>query len=187
MLALLVQHGSEPLPVGFVASTLPRLSKILLESPEGEILRPGAEAIKYMLMHDHHQVFAWQDENGRAGLEVCLRIVDRLLGPAIEDNAASEVGGLTAELVEKAGQERLGPFLPNLLLTVATRLDTAQAAPFIQSLIIVFARLSLAGAQDVVNFLSDIQVNGQSGLQVVLAKWLENSVSFAGYDEIRQK
>lgn len=186
-MALLVENGSEPLPVGFAASTLPKLSKILLTSAEGEILRPGAEAIKYMLMHDHHQVFAWRDENGRDGLEVCLRIIDRLLGPTIEDNAASEVGGLAAELVEKAGQERLGPYLPNLLLAVATRLDTAQAVPFIQSLIIVFARLSLAGAQDVVNFLSEIEVNHQSGLQVVLAKWLENSVCFAGYDEIRQK
>ena len=140
-----------------------------------------------MLMHDHHQVFGWQDENGRSGLEVCLVIIDRLLGPSVEDNAASEIGGLAAELVEKAGQERLGPFLPQLLQAVATRLDTAHAAPFIQSLILVFARLSLVGAQDVVNFLSEIQVNGQSGLQVVLNKWLENSISFAGYDEIRQK
>ncbi|KAK3389378.1 armadillo-type protein [Podospora didyma] len=186
LLALLVEHGAEPLPAGFVAATFPKLIRLLMSSTEGEVLRPGAEAMKFMLMHDHHQVFGWQDENGRSGLEVCLLIIDRLLGPLIEDNAASEVGGLAAELVEKAGQERLGPFLPQLLQAVATRLDTAQAAPFIQSLIIVFARLSLVGAQDVVNFLSDIQVNGQSGLQVVLSKWLENSINFAGYDEIRQ-
>ncbi|KAK3352709.1 armadillo-type protein [Lasiosphaeria hispida] len=186
LLSLLVQHGSEPLPAGFVASTLPKLTQLLLTSSEGEILRPAAESVKYMLMHDHHQVFGWQDESARSGLEVCLLIIDRLLGPLVEDNAASEVGGLAAELVEKAGQERLGPFLPQLLQAVAARLDTAQAAPFIQSLIIVFARLSLVGAQDVVSFLSDIQINGQSGLQVVLSKWLENSISFAGYDEIRQ-
>lgn len=184
---MLVEHGSEPLPTGFVAAIFPRLAKQLLESNEGEVLRPGAEAVKYMLMHDHHQVFAWHDESGRSGLEVCLVIIDRLLGSSVEDNAASEVGGLAAELVEKAGQERLGPFLPQLLQAVATRLDTAQAQSFIQSLIIVFARLSLGGAHDVVEFLSSIQVNGQSGLQVVLAKWLEHSVSFAGYDEIRQK
>ncbi|KAJ4289496.1 hypothetical protein N0V88_006978 [Collariella sp. IMI 366227] len=186
LLQLLVQYGSEPLPDGFVAATLPKLHHLLMTATEGEILRPGAEAVKYILMHDHQQVFSWHDENGQSGLEVCLRIIDRLLGPMIEDNAASEVGGLAAELVEKAGHERLGPFLPQLLQAVATRLDTAQAAPFIQSLILVFARLSLVGAQDVVNFLSDIQINGQSGLQVVLGKWLENSVNFAGYDEIRQ-
>lgn len=186
LLVALVQHGSEPLPAGFVAATLPKLKRLLMESPEGEVLRPGAEALKYMLMHDHHQVFGWHDENGQSGLEVCLIIIDRLLGPSIEDNAASEVGGLAAELVEKAGQERLGPYLLKLLQAVATRLASAQAAPFIQSLILVFARLSLVGAQDVVHFLSGIEINSQSGLQVVLSKWLENSINFAGYDEIRQ-
>jgi hypothetical protein len=70
---------------------------------------------------------------------------------------------------------------------LAVCLETAQAAQFIQSLILVFARLSLVGAQDVINFLSDIQINGQVGLQVVMSKWLENSINFAGYDEIRQK
>ncbi|KAB5540361.1 armadillo-type protein [Coniochaeta sp. 2T2.1] len=186
LLSDLVQYGSEPLPAGFVATTLPKLSQLLMTSTEGEVLRPGAEAVKYMLMHDHHQVFGWHDESGRSGLEVCLLIIDRLLGSSVEDNAASEVGGLAAELVEKAGSERLGPFLAQLLQAVATRLASAQAAPFIQSLILVFARLSLTSAHDVVDFLSQIQIEGQSGLQVVLGKWLENSINFAGYDEIRQ-
>ncbi|KAL2208576.1 ARM repeat-containing protein [Sarocladium strictum] len=186
LLNVLAEHGSEPLPPGFVAATFPKLNRLLMESTEGEVLRPGSETIKWILQHDHQQVFAWQDANGRSGLEVCLHIIDRLLGADIEDNSASEVGGLAAELVEKAGQDRLGPFLPQLLQAVANRVATAQAAQFIQSLILVFARLSLSGAQDVVEFLSQIQINGENGLQIVLAKWLENSVSFAGYDEIRQ-
>ena len=187
VLVVLCEHGSEPLPEGFVAAIMPKLCQLLMASNDGEVLRPSAEAVKFMLMHDHHQVFAWTDANGRSGLEVSLHVIDKLLGPSIEDTAASEVGGLAAELVEKAGQERLGPFMAKLLEAVAGRLATAQAAPFIQSLILVFARLSLVGAQDVVEFLSQIQVEGRSGLEVVLGKWLENSVNFAGYDEIRQK
>ncbi|KAI1266092.1 armadillo-type protein [Xylariaceae sp. FL1019] len=186
LMTSLTQYGSEPMPPGFVSATLPKLTRLLMESNEGEILRPGAESVKYLLAHDHEQVFNYHDENNRSGLEVCLHIIDRLLGTTIEDNAASEVGGLAAELVEKAGHERLGPFLPQLLQAVASRLATAESATFIQSLILVFARLSLVGAHDVVEFLSTIQINGQSGLQVVLSKWLENSVNFAGYDEIRQ-
>ncbi|KAH7411388.1 armadillo-type protein [Cadophora sp. MPI-SDFR-AT-0126] len=186
LLTVLTQNGSEPLPPGYIAAALPKLNRLLMATVEGGVLRPGAEAIKYMLMHDHQQVFAWQDEANRSGLEVCLIIIDKLLSPAIEDNAASEVGGLAAELVEKAGQERLGPYLEQLLRAVASRLATAEAAPFIQSLILVFARLSLVGAQDVVEFLAQIEINGQNGLQVVLSKWLENSINFAGYDEIRQ-
>ncbi|KAK4161005.1 importin subunit beta-5 [Cladorrhinum sp. PSN259] len=186
LLETLVEYGSEPLPAGFVNTLLPKVNRILMTSPEGEVLRPGTEALKYMLEHDHHQVFNYQDERGRSGLEVCLHIVDRLLSPDIKDNAACAVGGLAAELVEKAGQERLGPFLPQLLQAVAARLDTAQNATLIQSLSLVFARLALVGAQDVVSFLSEIQVHGQNGLQAVLTKWLENSTTFAGYDDIRQ-
>ncbi|QSZ34585.1 hypothetical protein DSL72_006179 [Monilinia vaccinii-corymbosi] len=182
LLTILTENGSEPLPPGFVAAALPKLNRLLMNTTEGGILRPGVEAVKFMLMHDHQQVFGWHDESNRSGLEVCLIIIDRLLGPTMEDNAASEVGGLAAELVEKAGQERLGPFLEQLLKAVATRLATAEAAPFIQSLILVFARLSLVGAHDVVEFLSQIQINGQSGLQVVLSKWLEHSVNFAGFN-----
>lgn len=187
LLAVVSENACSPLPDGFVAATLPKLSALLMKSTEGDILRSGSRTVKFMLMHDHQQVLSWHDATGRSGLEVCLHIIDRLLGPTIEDNSASEVGGLAAELVEKAGQERLGPFLPQLLQAVANRLAVAQQAAIIQSLIIVFARLSLNGAQDVVEFLSQIQINGESGLQIVMAKWLENSVSFAGYDEIRQK
>lgn len=185
LMAILTEHASKPLPAGFVAAAMPKLNRLLMNTVEGEILRPGVEAVKFMLEHDHEQMFAWQDD-GKSGLEICLVIIDRLLGPSIEDNAASEVGGLAAELVERAGQERLGPFLPQLLQAVATRLGTAEAASFIQSLILVFARLSLVGAQDVVEFLTQTSINGQSGLQIVMSKWLENSVNFAGYDEIRQ-
>jgi importin-9 len=187
LLVVLVTGGTEPLPVGFVAACLPKLKRLLLESDEGEVLRPAAEALKFLLMHDHQQVFEWADQDGRSGLEVCLRVLDRLLAPTMEDNSASEAGGLAAELVEKAGHERLGPFLPELLKVVASRLATATSAAFIQSLILVFARLSLLGAQDVVEFLSQCQIGDQSGLEVVIPKWLENSVVFAGYDEIRQK
>lgn len=187
LLTSLTENGSEPLPPGYVQATMPKLARLLMTTTDGGILRPGVEAVKFMLRHDHQQLFASQDEANRSGLEVCLIIIDRLLGPTMEDNAASEVGGLAAELVEKAGQERLGPYLDQLLKAVASRLASAEAAPFIQSLILVFARLALVGAQDVVEFLSRIDVNGQNGLLVVLSKWLENSINFAGYDEIRQK
>ena len=184
---MLAEHGSEPLPNGFVAATMPKLNRLLLSSTDGELLRPGTVAVKYMLVHDHKQVLEWRDENGKSGLEVCLVIIDRLLQEGMDDHAAAEVGGLAAELVEKAGSEKLGPYLLQLLRAVAVRLSSAQQAAFIQSLILVFARLSLVNAKDVVDFLAQVQLDQENGLQVVMVKWLENSVNFAGYDEIRQK
>ena len=94
---------------------------------------------------------------------------------------------LAAAVVEKAGSERLGPYLAQLLSAVAHRLSAATQTQVIQNLILVFARLSLLSAREVIDFLAQLAINGESGLQVVLTKWLENSVNFAGYDEIRQK
>jgi len=187
LLAVLAKHGSEPLPPGFVATAMPKLNRILLGSNDEDLLRSATSAVKNILMHDYKQLFEWRDETGKLGLEAVLVIIDRLLGPTVDDNAAAEVGGLAAEVVEKAGSERLGPYLMQLLSAVAIRLGSATAAQFIQSLIIVFARLSLVNAREVVDFLAQVQVGSESGLQVVMSKWLENSVNFAGYDEIRQK
>ncbi|OQE44240.1 hypothetical protein PENCOP_c002G01438 [Penicillium coprophilum] len=187
LLRALAERSPEPMPAGFVETVMPKLNRLLLESDEAELIRPATEAVRHMLSHDFAQFIAWRDpQSGKEALEVVLVIIDRLLGPAVDDNAATEVGQLAAELVERAGSERLGPYLPQLLQAVAQRLATAQQAQFIQSLILVFARLTLISAREVVDFLAQVNLGGQSGLSVVLSKWLENSVNFAGYDEIKQ-
>ncbi|ORY15626.1 armadillo-type protein [Clohesyomyces aquaticus] len=186
LLSVLAENGSEPLPNGFVQATMPKLNRLLLGSTDDELLKSATTAVKNIIAHDHQQLFGWHDETGRGGLEVVLFIIDRLLSASVSDTAAGEVGALAAEVVEKAGSERLGPYFPQLLGAVAARLGSATHAGFIQSLTLVFARLSLGNANDVVNFLAQLDLNGVNGLQVVLAKWLENSINFAGYDEIRQ-
>ncbi|KAJ5178315.1 Armadillo-like helical [Penicillium coprophilum] len=187
LLRALAERSPEPMPAGFVETVMPKLNRLLLESDEAELIRPATEAVRHMLSHDFAQFITWRDpQSGKEALEVVLVIIDRLLGPAVDDNAATEVGQLAAELVERAGSERLGPYLPQLLQAVAQRLATAQQAQFIQSLILVFARLTLISAREVVDFLAQVNLGGQSGLSVVLSKWLENSVNFAGYDEIKQ-
>ena len=187
LLSILTKHASEPMPAGFVAAVMPKLNRILLDSTDEELLKAATCAVRNMLSHDPTQLFDWRDESGKTGLEAVLVIIDRLLGPTVDDNAGAEVGGLAAELVEKAGSERLGPYLMQLLRAVAVRLGSASQAQFIQSLILVFARLALVNAREVVDFLAEVQVGTENGLWVVIAKWLENSVNFAGYDEIRQK
>jgi importin-9 len=187
LLAVLAESGTTPMPPGLISTVMPRLNRLLLGSQDEELLKSATSAVKHMLSHDPEQVFNFQDQAGKGGLEVILIIIDRLLNPAVDDNGAAEVGGLAAEVVEKAGSERLGPYLMQLLRAVAARLATAKQAAFIQSLILVFARLSLNAAQDVVNFLADVDIQGQDGLHIVISKWLENSITFAGYEDIRQK
>jgi importin-9 len=187
LLSVLAANGSSPMPPGFVSTIMPRLNRLLLGSTDDELLKSATAAVKHIVAHDPDQMFSFQDQAGKGGLEVVLIIIDRLLNPAVDDNGAAEVGGLAAEVVEKAGSEKLGPYLMQLLRAVAARLATAEQAQFIQSLILVFARLSLVSAQEVVTFLADVQIGDQSGLEVVMRKWLENSITFAGYEDIRQK
>ena len=187
LLCVLSANGSTPMPAGFVATVMPRLNRLLMGSRDDELLKSATAAVKNMLEHDPEQVFNFQDQAGKGGLEVVLIIIDRLLSTAVDDNGAAEVGGLAAEVVERAGSERLGPYLMQLLRAVAARLATATQAQFIQSLILVFARLSLISAQEVVGFLAEVSVGDESGLHVVMSKWLENSITFVGYEDIRQK
>jgi importin-9 len=188
LVSALAEYGSEPLPDGFVAAVMPKLNRVLLESSDPELVRPSTLAVKHMLAHGSTQFLAWNDPaTGKNAVEITLIIIDRLLNSSlVDDNAAAEVGGLAAELVEKAGGDKLGPFLLQLLRAVALRLATAEKAQFIQSLILVFARLSISSPRDVVDFLSQVDIHGENGLNVVLGKWLENSVNFAGYESIRQ-
>ena len=185
LLATLSKFAPEPLPPGYVSVAMPKLNRLLLGSEDEELLKNCTISVKHMLVHDSHQFFNWS-EGGKGGLEIVLVIIDRLLGPTVDDNSAAEVGGLAAAVVEKAGSDRLGPFLTRLLEAVAVRLASAERAHFVQSLIMVFARLSMTNPQDVVDFLSQLRINNESGLQIVMSKWLESSPSFAGYDDIRQ-
>lgn len=187
LVSSLVEFGSEPLPPGFVAAVMPKLSRVLMEGTSADLVRPATKAVQHILSKGTDQFLAWHDHQGRSAVIVTLTIVNRLLNsPDVEEAAATEVGGLASALVMKAGADQLGLHLMDLLAAVANRLATATRAAFIQSLLMVFAGLCLTAAKEVVDFLSQLPIQNANGLQVVLTKWLENSINFAGFDEIRQ-
>jgi importin-9 len=187
LVSALVEFGSEPLPDGFVAAVMPKLNRVLNEAVDPELVRPATLAVQHMLAHGGAQFLAWHDATGKGAIEITLTIINRLLNsPEVDDNAAAEVGGLASELVKQAGSDKLGPYLLQMLQAVATRLASAEKAHFIQSLVMVFANLCVSAPKEVLDFLSQITINGENGLNVIISKWLENSITFAGYTEIRQ-
>lgn len=113
-------------------------------------------------------------------------VIDRLLGLQTMDDAALEVGNLASALVATAGDtQQLIPYLTQILHAVAVRLSTATQTTLIQSLALVFARLTIASAREVVEFLAQLGIAGVSGLHVLVPKWLDNTPDFAGFEEIR--
>jgi len=198
LLEVFLLNSPSPLPSGVVANVMPRLQYVLLNHKEDALLKACTSSVKAMLEHDPQQVLSYNDPaTGQTSLEILLHIVSRLLSPEINDDAGSEVGGLAVALVEKAGAEALGPYLEQLLQAVAVRLVNAEKVQIIQSLILVFARLAISSASEVVQFLAGIRIDAsaiegeskeeQSGLEIVIKKWLERSVEFVGFEEIRQK
>ncbi|KAA8901428.1 armadillo-type protein [Sphaerosporella brunnea] len=185
VLDVLLQAGTSPLPPGLVETVMPRISRILLASGETDLVQSGCGAMKEIARLDCEQLLKWRDASGKSGLEISLFIIDRLLRPEFSEGAAMEVGGLAAEIVDKAG-DHIGQVLPELLRAVAMRLATAALPTFTQSLILVFARLVLKQPMDVVDFLANLSIGERSGLQVVMTSWLANTTYFSGYEEIRQ-
>lgn len=187
LVSALAEFGSEPLPTGFINAVMPKLQRVLMEASEAELVRPATLAVEHMLSKGTSQFLAWTDPQGKSSIEVTLVIINRLLNsPDVDENAGQEVGTLASSLVNKCGADKLGPYLMDLLRAVAVRLATADRIQFIQSLCMVFVGLSLSAPKDVVDFLSEVNVNGTNGLTVVLTKWLENAVHFAGFEEVRQ-
>jgi importin-9 len=187
LLSLLAENGTDPLPEGFVAASMPKLQRILMNSTVDTLVRPATTAVQHLLSKGTAQFTTWTDSSGTSSLEVSLTIINRLLNaPEIDESAAQEVGALASSVVSRFGADKLGPYLLELLRAVATRLASAQEVYFIQSLCMVFVSLSVAAPKDVVDFLSQLTINGADGLNVVMTRWLENSILFAGFDEVRQ-
>ena len=188
ILKILAENAKQPLPQGFIATAMPRLCRIIFSDTDFYIKQLATLAIKHMLMNDKEQVFGWTDPQlGKNGLEVCFMIIGHLLGPAVDEVSAAEVGELAVSVVDQAGAAALGTSMEELLRVLAQRLYTAEHLSLIQSLTSVFARLSLISASDVINFLASMPISATTNaLTVVLTKWLENSTGYVGFDAIRQ-
>lgn len=187
LLKVLADSAVAPLPDGFIESTMPRICRIILSDVDFYLHQQATLCLKELLSNDHARVFAWVDpEFQKGGLEMILLVIGHLLGPQVNDANAAEVGDLAVEIVEKAGPELLGSVMRELLQVVAVRLSTAKHLGLIQSLAMVYARLSLLNAQDVINFLNDIPIGPITALEVVVTKWLENATHFVGFEAVRQ-
>ena len=187
LIKLLAATAVEPLPEGFVFEAMPRICRVILSEGDFYLHQQATLAIKEILCNDPAKVFAWVDpEFQKGGLDMLLLVIAHLLSPQVDDASAAEVGDLAVEVVEKAGPELLGASMRELLQVCAVRLCTAEHVGLVQSLVIVFARLSLFNTQDVLNFLAEIPIGETTALVVVTKKWLENSTHFVGFEAIRQ-
>jgi importin-9 len=130
---------------------------------------------------DVGQLLSWTHGDGQSGLVHVLTVIARLL-QSQDESGGLVIGDLIIHLFRRAGESVL-PVLPDLLQAMLVRMQTAQTATFLQSLIIPFAFLIHSHRDAVLDLLESTHVgeDGRSGLDVLLNTWCENAATFQGF------
>lgn len=158
------------------------------------ILQNGVTCLTLVTRKDVQQLLTWSDGSGQNGLDYVLRIVAKLLQNQDESGGLS-IGDLIIHLLRRAGESVL-PVLPQLLHAMVTRMLSAKTATFlqvnvhrllwtaadqVQSLVIPFAFLINNQRDTVLSLLESMDIDGRSGLDILIQTWCENAETFQGF------
>mmetsp|Transcript_4368 Transcript_4368/g.6740 ORF Transcript_4368/g.6740 Transcript_4368/m.6740 type:complete len:773 (+) Transcript_4368:41-2359(+) len=201
ILCVLVKSVTAPaLPQNLIDTAFPALMHLILSTDDATILQNGAQCLSAYVTRASPQLAAWSDGSS-TGLDLIVRVVALLLAPpfsspsgpeasstdptdinraiASSESAAIFVGPLITQLIIKAGQ-LLGPRVNDILKAVVQRLVTAKMPSFIQSLLLVIARLTAEHPIKVLDFLEQIEYRSPDGslapssLKPVMDIWMKN-------------
>ncbi|KAI9510750.1 ARM repeat-containing protein [Russula earlei] len=158
---------------GFFATIAPTLDR--------DVLQNGVLFLTLVVRKDVGQLLSWTHTDGQTGLVHVLTVIARLLQNQ-DESGGLVIGDLIIHLFRRAGESVL-PVLPDLLQAMLVRMQTAQTATFLQSLIIPFTFLVYNHCDAVFDLLESTRVgeDGRSGLDVMLNTWCENAATFQGF------
>ncbi|KAI0082121.1 ARM repeat-containing protein [Panus rudis PR-1116 ss-1] len=174
-----------PLSDAFFSAIAPGLFQALRTAEDRDVIQSGISLITVIIRKSFERLRTWTDPaNGQNGLDDVLAVIAKQL-QGEDESGGLFVGDLIIHLLRKAG-DAVVPVLPGLLQALVGRMPTAKTATFIQSLIIPFAFLIHNGQRDtVLSLLETTNVEGRSGLDVLIQTWSENAETFQGFWAIR--
>ncbi|EAU92368.2 hypothetical protein CC1G_00587 [Coprinopsis cinerea okayama7 len=164
---------------GFFALLAPNLFSCLEVAEDRDVLQNGVQCLKLIVRKDVNQLVGWQDGSGRNGLDHVLALVAKLLQNQDESGGLA-IGELIIHLFRKTGEKVL-PVLPQLLEAMLKSMLTAKTASFTQSLVVPFAFLINNQRDTVLDLVESLNIEGRSGLDVLVNTWCENAETFQGY------
>lgn len=142
------------------------LHDILNHCRDEEILQYATEALGYLIKNTETQVIL-------PHLKSIVNILDTLLSSEVPDQAATHVGSLTVTIFSKFSDE-IQNLIPMILQAAAAKLGQAVNITTTQNLLSVFCFVASADAQQMVDFLFQVTIDNQNGLDLVMSKWLES-------------
>lgn len=161
-------------------SALPMsLGKMLASSCNGAPIISLSSWLIQLLTTSHRQ-----SGSGQTGLAALFDIIALVLRPGRSESASLFIGDLVLHVFRRAGDAIL-PILPELLQALLLRLTTAKTSTFTQSLILPFAYLMHNQTDTVLDLLENVNIEGKTGIEILLPAWLENIDSILGFWNIR--
>ncbi|KAF7337532.1 ARM repeat-containing protein [Mycena sanguinolenta] len=184
LVSSLVTGASEGnLGEGFFALLAPSLFKCLGEAEDRDVLQNGISCLTLIIRRDCGQLLSWSD-SGQSGLDCVLSLIAKSLENQ-DESGGLVIGDLIIHLLRRAGESVL-PVLPQLLQAMVGRMTTAKTATFLQvntpfSLVIPFAFLINNQRDTVLDLLESMNVQGRTGLDILIQTWCENAETFQGF------
>ncbi|KAF8963883.1 armadillo-type protein [Flammula alnicola] len=164
---------------GFFQLLGPNLFSCLAEAEDRDVLQSGITCLTLIIRKDCKQLLAWNDSNGRSGIEWVLTLVAQIL-QSQDESGGLQIGDLIIHLLRRAGESVL-PVLPQLLQAMISRMINAKTATFLQSLVVPFAFLINNQRDTVLSLLESMDINGRNALDILVQTWCENAETFQGF------
>lgn len=164
-----------PLGNSFGPLLWPSLFSALATTEDSDTIQHGCSTLTLFVRKDCEQLLTCHLGN-ETGLQKILGLLAQLLQPESNESSGLFVGDLILHLLRNAGQH-LNAVLPDLLRALVNRIASASSGLFIQTLALPFAYLFYVAKDITLDLLSQIEVNGQNGLDVVLRGWCDEAVA----------
>jgi hypothetical protein len=170
LLSSLIKNVNDPFPSVYTNQIFPRIAAMMLKVNDEALLQNGQEAFKLLVHRDFEGISTWND-GINDGSQYILKFVMKLLDVNTSESSALFVGDLITKLIQKGGST-LQSSIPSLLSAAVLRLKHARMPSFIQTLVLLFCHLIQSQLVSLLDFLISIKIDNQSGLEIVLEKWL---------------
>ncbi|KAL5519373.1 hypothetical protein ACEPAH_1056 [Sanghuangporus vaninii] len=164
---------------GFFTTLAPCLFDCLRVAEDRDVLQNGVYCLTWIIRKDVKQILDWRDASGQSGVDKILAVIAKLLENE-DESGGLVIGDLIIHLLRRASSSIVS-VLPELLQAMVRRMKTAKTATFVQSLVIPFAFLMQSERDTVLSLLEGIDVNGRSGLDILIQTWCENAEVFQGF------
>ncbi|KAI0726869.1 ARM repeat-containing protein [Fomitopsis betulina] len=165
---------------GFVNMLAPCLFLVLRTAEDRDVIQNGTASLTTIIRKDYPQLQAWSDPTtNRSGLDCVLEVIAKQL-KSQDESGGLVVGDLIIHLLRRA-RDNVFPVLPELLNAMLGRMTSAKTATFIQSLVVPFSFLIHNQRDAVLDLLESANIEGRSGLDILLQTWCENEETFQGF------